>query len=108
MVSVPDMAAGAMENWGLCIYREVALLCDENTVSATQKQRICSVVAHEVAHQWFGNLVTMEWWDDLWLNEGFACWMQTFASDALHPEWHLWENFVSTDQQSCLSLDALR
>eukprot|EP00405_Crypthecodinium_cohnii_P010223 CAMPEP_0206429112 /NCGR_PEP_ID=MMETSP0324_2-20121206/6049_1 /ASSEMBLY_ACC=CAM_ASM_000836 /TAXON_ID=2866 /ORGANISM="Crypthecodinium cohnii, Strain Seligo" /LENGTH=882 /DNA_ID=CAMNT_0053894735 /DNA_START=32 /DNA_END=2680 /DNA_ORIENTATION=+ len=108
MIAIPDFAAGAMENWGLVTYREVALLCDEKTVSATQKQRICSVVAHELAHQWFGNLVTMGWWDDLWLNEGFANWMQTFVSDKLHPEWNLWEAYVGMEQQNALSLDALR
>mmetsp|Transcript_82526 Transcript_82526/g.238452 ORF Transcript_82526/g.238452 Transcript_82526/m.238452 type:complete len:886 (-) Transcript_82526:40-2697(-) len=108
MIAIPDFAAGAMENWGLVTYREVALLCDEKTVSATQKQRICSVITHELAHQWFGNLVTMQWWDDLWLNEGFANWMQTFAADKLHPEWHIWESYVGMEQQRALQLDALR
>mmetsp|Transcript_85496 Transcript_85496/g.147813 ORF Transcript_85496/g.147813 Transcript_85496/m.147813 type:complete len:889 (-) Transcript_85496:87-2753(-) len=108
MIAIPDFSAGAMENWGLITYREVALLCDEKTVSATQKQRICSVIAHELAHQWFGNLVTMGWWDDLWLNEGFANWMQTFASDKLHPEWNIWETYVGVEQQRALQLDALR
>eukprot|EP00930_Biecheleria_cincta_P105887 TRINITY_DN9895_c0_g1_i3.p1 TRINITY_DN9895_c0_g1~~TRINITY_DN9895_c0_g1_i3.p1 ORF type:complete len:886 (-),score=194.02 TRINITY_DN9895_c0_g1_i3:264-2921(-) len=108
MIAIPDFSAGAMENWGLITYREVALLCDESTVSATQKQRICSVIAHELAHQWFGNLVTMQWWDDLWLNEGFANWMQTFCSDKLFPEWQLWEAYVGMEQQRALQLDALR
>mmetsp|Transcript_2671 Transcript_2671/g.10383 ORF Transcript_2671/g.10383 Transcript_2671/m.10383 type:complete len:883 (-) Transcript_2671:311-2959(-) len=108
MIAIPDFAAGAMENWGLVTYREVALLCDEKTVGASQKQRICSVIAHELAHQWFGNLVTMGWWDDLWLNEGFANWMQTFASDKLHPEWNIWETYVGMEQQRALQLDALR
>mmetsp|Transcript_50293 Transcript_50293/g.145843 ORF Transcript_50293/g.145843 Transcript_50293/m.145843 type:complete len:890 (-) Transcript_50293:64-2733(-) len=108
MIAIPDFAAGAMENWGLVTYREVALLCDEKTVSATQKQRICTVITHELAHQWFGNLVTMEWWDDLWLNEGFANWMQTFAADKLHPEWQVWESYVGSEQQRALQLDALR
>ena len=67
-----DFAAGAMENWGLVTYREAALLIDETTASSQYKQRVASVVAHELAHQWFGNLVTMAWWDDLWLNEGFG------------------------------------
>jgi aminopeptidase N len=97
-----------MENWGLVTYREVALLCDEKTVSATQKQRICTVITHELAHQWFGNLVTMAWWDDLWLNEGFANWMQTFAADSLHPEWNIWESYVGMEQQQALKLDSLR
>mmetsp|Transcript_2871 Transcript_2871/g.6741 ORF Transcript_2871/g.6741 Transcript_2871/m.6741 type:complete len:887 (+) Transcript_2871:54-2714(+) len=108
MIAIPDFSAGAMENWGLVTYREVALLCDAATVSATQKQRICTVITHELAHQWFGNLVTMQWWDDLWLNEGFANWMQTFAADKLHPEWHIWESYVGTEQQRALQLDALR
>lgn len=108
MIAIPDFSAGAMENWGLVTYREVALLCDESTVSATQKHRICTVIAHELAHQWFGNLVTMEWWDDLWLNEGFANWMQTFCSDRLFPQWHIWESYVGMEQQRALQLDALR
>jgi len=108
MIAIPDFAAGAMENWGLVTYREVALLCNEATVSTSMKQRICSVICHELAHQWFGNLVTMAWWDDLWLNEGFANWMQTFASDALTPEWHIWESYVSKEQQRALQLDGLR
>eukprot|EP00931_Biecheleriopsis_adriatica_P019080 TRINITY_DN13114_c0_g1_i2.p1 TRINITY_DN13114_c0_g1~~TRINITY_DN13114_c0_g1_i2.p1 ORF type:complete len:898 (-),score=224.58 TRINITY_DN13114_c0_g1_i2:61-2694(-) len=108
MIAIPDFSAGAMENWGLITYREVALLCDEKTVSATQKQRICTVITHELAHQWFGNLVTMEWWDDLWLNEGFANWMQTFAADKLFPEWCIWESYVGMEQQRALQLDAMR
>jgi aminopeptidase N len=108
MIAIPDFSAGAMENWGLVTYREVALLCDEKTVSAVQKQRICTVVAHELAHQWFGNLVTMAWWDDLWLNEGFAAWMQNFCSGHIHPEWNIWESFVGTEQQQALKLDSLR
>jgi aminopeptidase N len=108
MIAIPDFSAGAMENWGLVTYREVTLLCDEATVSAVQKQRICTVITHELAHQWFGNLVTMGWWDDLWLNEGFANWMQTFAADKLHPEWNLWESYVGTEQQRALQLDAMR
>eukprot|EP00668_Euglena_longa_P003364 GGOE01003939.1.p1 GENE.GGOE01003939.1~~GGOE01003939.1.p1 ORF type:complete len:881 (+),score=297.17 GGOE01003939.1:348-2645(+) len=108
MVAVPDFAAGAMENWGLVTYREVDLLCDVATVSVARKQRICTVVAHELAHQWFGNLVTMAWWEDLWLNEGFANWMQTFCSDHLSPEWEVWTAYVAEQQQNALSLDGLR
>eukprot|EP00658_Telonema_sp_P-2_P051077 TRINITY_DN390_c0_g1_i1.p1 TRINITY_DN390_c0_g1~~TRINITY_DN390_c0_g1_i1.p1 ORF type:complete len:926 (-),score=306.71 TRINITY_DN390_c0_g1_i1:329-3106(-) len=108
MIAIPEFAAGAMENWGLVTYRTVDLLIDAATASSSQKQRVCSVVTHELAHQWFGNLVTMEWWDDLWLNEGFAAWMQNFAADHLFPEWKLWEQFIHTDQGSALKLDALR
>eukprot|EP00656_Telonema_subtile_P050572 TRINITY_DN658_c0_g1_i1.p1 TRINITY_DN658_c0_g1~~TRINITY_DN658_c0_g1_i1.p1 ORF type:complete len:682 (+),score=187.52 TRINITY_DN658_c0_g1_i1:183-2228(+) len=108
MIAIPEFAAGAMENWGLVTYRVVDLLIDAASASSAQKQRVCSVVTHELAHQWFGNLVTMQWWDDLWLNEGFAAWMQNFSADHLFPEWALWEQFVYSDQGSALKLDALR
>ena len=78
---------GAMENWGLVTYRENALMIDGEKASTQTKQRVASVVAHELAHQWFGNLVTMSWWDGLWLNEGFASFMQDFAVDSIFPEY---------------------
>lgn len=107
MIAIPEFAMGAMENWGLVTYREVDLLIDPATASSQQKQRVATVVAHELAHQWFGNLVTMEWWDDLWLNEGFASWMQDFAVDKMYPDWKLWEQFIVGAQADALSLDAL-
>ncbi|CAM9808130.1 unnamed protein product [Ectocarpus sp. 4 AP-2014] len=108
MVAIPEFAMGAMENWGLVTYREVDLLIDEAQAASQQRQRVCSVITHELAHQWFGNLVTMQWWDDLWLNEGFASWMQTYAADQLFPEWGMWQQFVVNDQQAALRLDSLR
>ena len=108
MIGVPDFSMGAMENWGLVTYREIDLLCDIKTVSAARMQRLASVVTHELAHQWFGNLVTMEWWDDLWLNEGFATFMQTLSADALFPEWKLWDQYITDDLDRARSLDGLR
>ncbi|CAF3355817.1 unnamed protein product [Rotaria socialis] len=92
--AVPDFGAGAMENYGLAIYREVGLFYDENTVSASRKQYITTVVTHEIAHQWFGNLVSPAWWGELWLKEGFASYMETLASDRLEPAWMQDERIV--------------
>lgn len=89
-VALPDFTAGAMENWGLITYREVALLAHPTTSSISSKQYVAHVVAHELSHQWFGNLVTMRWWEDLWLNESFATLMEYIALEALHPEWDNW------------------
>jgi len=108
MVAVPDFSAGAMENWGLVTYRTACLLFDEAHSSLKSKQRICYVVCHELAHQWFGNLVTMDWWSDLWLNEGFATWVGWLAADKLFPEWDIWTEFVVDDCQAGLALDCLR
>ena len=107
-IAVPDFAAGAMENWGAITYRETALLYDPQGSAAQVKQRILEVVAHEMAHMWFGDLVTMEWWDDLWLNESFASWMGDKTVDHLYPEWQMWTQFVSHDTNAALGLDGLR
>ena len=106
MVAIPDFDAGAMENWGLVTYRESALLFDDAAGSQTMRERVSIVVAHELAHQWFGNLCTMRWWNDLWLNEGFASYMEVVSVDSLHPEWGLWPKFVSESFFSACSLDA--
>lgn len=108
MIAIPDFSAGAMENWGLVTYRVVDLLFDEKTSGASTKQRVAEVVQHELAHQWFGNLVTMDFWDGLWLNEGFATWMSWYACNNFFPEWKIWQSYVTNDLQSALSLDSLR
>jgi aminopeptidase N len=107
MVALPDFASGAMENWGCITYREHALLVDPENTTLGTKQWVAMVVAHELAHQWFGNLVTMRWWTDLWLNEGFASWIEYLAVDHMFPEWHMWTQFVVDEQQQALKLDAL-
>ncbi|RVW52472.1 Aminopeptidase M1 [Vitis vinifera] len=106
MIAIPDFAAGAMENYGLVTYRETALLYDEKHSAAANKQRVATVVAHELAHQWFGNLVTMEWWTHLWLNEGFATWVSYLAADSLFPEWKVWTQFLDESTEG-LRLDGL-
>lgn len=108
MVAVPDFSAGAMENWGLVTYRVVDLLFDDKTSGANTKQRVAEVVQHELAHQWFGNLVTMDFWDGLWLNEGFATWMSWYSCNRFYPEWKVWEGYVTDTLQGALSLDSLR
>ena len=97
MVAVPEFAMGAMENWGLVTYRETALLYDEAKSSLSDRQRVAVVVAHELAHQWFGDLVTMAWWNDLWLNEGFASWMEFNGADEIDPKLLMWEQFLGVD-----------
>jgi len=104
-VALPDFESGAMENWGLITYRETALLSDPNNISLSTQQLVAIVVAHELSHQWFGNLVTMNWWDDLWLNESFASMTEYLAVDSVHPEWMLWEDFYGHDCVSATNRD---
>ncbi|XP_077376335.1 aminopeptidase N-like isoform X2 [Festucalex cinctus] len=106
-VALPDFHAGAMENWGLVTYRETALLYDPDRSSAGNKQRVASVIAHELAHMWFGNLVTMCWWNDLWLNEGFASYVEYLGADYAEPTWNIKDQIILDDVQHVLSLDAL-
>ncbi|MDE0031708.1 MAG: M1 family metallopeptidase [Deltaproteobacteria bacterium] len=108
LLAIPDFAAGAMENWGAVTYRETAILVDPEESSAGTRQRVAIIVAHELAHQWFGNLVTMEWWTHLWLNEGFASWIEFLAVDHMFPEWDMWTQFVYSDFGRALSLDGLK
>lgn len=107
MIAVPDFESGAMENWGAITYRETALLIDEKHSSLSAKQYVAIVICHELAHQWFGNLVTMEWWNDLWLNEGFASYMEYVAVDHIFPQWNIWSDFLFSDYDRALRLDAL-
>lgn len=105
-VALPDFSSGAMENWGLITYREVALLAGEKSAISAKKY-VALVIAHETAHQWFGNLVTMKWWDDLWLNESFATMMEYFAVDFLRPDWRIWEEFAVNEAVISLRRDAI-
>lgn len=106
-IALPDFASGAMENWGCITFREQTMLVDPQNTTLTSKQYVAMVVAHELAHQWFGNLVTMRWWTDLWLNEGFASWIEFLAVDHIFPEWEMWTQFAVDEQQQALRLDAL-
>lgn len=103
-VAVPDFDAGAMENWGLVTYRESCLLMDE-TATLSDKIQIATVITHELSHQWFGNLVTMAWWDDLWLNESFANMMEYYCLDAIRPEWKVWQEYFVSDCYYALTRD---
>ena len=94
LLAVHEFSHGAMENWGLVTYRTTAVLFEEGKSDEKYRNRVAYVVAHELAHQWFGNLVTMDWWSELWLNEGFATWVGWFAIDHLHPEWDVWAQFI--------------
>jgi aminopeptidase N len=105
LIAVPDFEAGAMENFGAITYRETDLLLDPKSATVAEKQEVGLVVAHEMAHQWFGDLVTMQWWDNIWLNEGFATWMENKPVAAMHPEWNIPE-VVAGDEQDTLDIDA--
>ncbi|HZD47445.1 MAG TPA: M1 family aminopeptidase, partial [Silvibacterium sp.] len=105
MIALPDFEAGAMENFGAITYRETDLLIDPKTASVGSKKTVGIVVAHEMAHQWFGDMVTMQWWDNLWLNEGFATWMENKAVSVWHPEWNIPQD-VAAGLNGTLNLDA--
>ncbi|QPH19663.1 hypothetical protein C2857_004954 [Epichloe festucae Fl1] len=108
LLAVHEFTHGAMENWGLVTYRTTQVLFDEKTSDARFKNAIAYVVAHELAHQWFGNLVTMDWWDELWLNEGFATWVGWYAVHHLHPDWQVWAQFVNEGMEAAFRLDGIR
>ena len=106
-IALPDFSSGAMENWGLITYRESCLLADPELTPESSRRFIATVIAHELSHQWFGNLVTMNWWNDLWLNESFANMMEYVAIDTLHPEWRMWEDFATNEVTAALRRDSL-
>ncbi|XP_077979596.1 aminopeptidase Ey-like [Glandiceps talaboti] len=105
-VAVPQFASGAMENWGLVLYTENAMLYDENENTPARKRIVASYVAHELAHKWFGNLVTLDWWDHLWLNEGFASFVTYVGMDHVEPSWQIWESFHFLDMANAYSADS--
>jgi len=106
-VAVPEFAYGAMENWGAITYREILMHVDQNT-SVRAKKAVAGVIAHEIAHMWFGDLVTMKWWDDIWLNESFATFMGHHAVDQGYPQWNVWQDFVRTQTSGAMGRDGLR
>jgi puromycin-sensitive aminopeptidase len=106
LIAIPDFAAGAMENLGAITFRETALLVDENAATHAELERVADVVAHENAHMWFGDLVTMDWWNGLWLNEAFATFMEMLAVDAWKPEWQRWTTF-GVSRSAALAVDGL-
>ena len=105
LVALPDFEAGAMENFGAITYRETAMLIDPKNASVGAKKEVALTIAHEMAHQWFGDLVTMQWWDNIWLNEGFATWMENKPVAAMHPDWDI-DQVVASDEDGTLGLDA--
>lgn len=107
LIALPDFSAGAMENWGLVTFREVTMLHDEKISAPLNKQRVASIIAHEIVHQWFGNLVTPSWWSDLWLNEGFASYMEYVGANMTNPAWKVMDQFLCNEVQPVLILDSL-
>lgn len=108
MIALPDFAAGAMENWGAITFREIYLLFDIKMTSTAVKKRIAMIIAHELWHMWSGDLVTMKWWNDLWLNESFATFMAYKAVDHFFPEWDMWEDFIGDETESALEDDCIK
>jgi tricorn protease interacting factor F2/3 len=108
LIAIPDFAAGAMENWGAITFRETAMLLDKKRSSISSRQNVADTVAHEIAHQWFGDLVTMKWWDDLWLNESFATFMSYKAVDSIFPEWKFMVQYLNDTFSSAFTADELK
>lgn len=108
LIALPDFAIAGMENWGCITFRESFFLVDEEDTALDNKQLAAIVISHELAHQWFGNLVTMQWWNDLWLKEGFATWIANLAVDHIYPEWKIWEQAVVKEQMVAMRLDSLK
>lgn len=106
--AVPDFSAGAMENWGLILFRKNNLLLDPEDSSLEKMQEIAENILHELSHMWFGNLVTMKYWDELWLKEGFATLMSWLATDKFFPDWHVWDKYTAGSLQDALELDSLK
>uniref|UniRef100_A0A8C4HVL6 Aminopeptidase n=1 Tax=Dicentrarchus labrax TaxID=13489 RepID=A0A8C4HVL6_DICLA len=106
-IALPDFNAGAMENWGLITYRETALLYDPMLSSTGNKERVTTVISHELAHMWFGNLVTLQWWNDLWLNEGFASYVEYLGADYAEPTWNIKDQIILSDVHKVFAVDAL-
>lgn len=106
MIAIPDFVSGAMEHWGLITYRETNLQYNSTTSSSYNHQRVATVISHELAHQWFGNLVTLKWWNDLWLNEGFASYIEYKGVDQYHPDWNMMLQFLVSDLFSVMQFDA--
>lgn len=107
MISIPDFGVGAMENWGLITFRTTNLLFDAKAASSSAEERVAEVISHELGHQWFGNLVTMKWWSDLWLKEGFATFLAYLGMDHIYPEWRVWDHFPLESSHEGLRLDSL-
>ena len=106
LIALPEYASGAMENWGAITFREISLLIDENS-SVMNKRRVTSVLGHEIAHQWFGDLVTMSWWNDIWLNESFATFMEALMTDSLYPSWNVLSDFLQQETVGAMLGDSL-